>query len=725
MVPAPLPVATTLQNRYRIVRPIGQGGFGITYLAEDLLRRDRCVVKELAPHGASRLEDGQLRLGDLGTATALRLRRQFLQEAETLRGISTAGILPVRDAFMELGTAYYVSSYVEGALSLDRLVARDGRLTEVQACSLLEQALDALEALHAKGLLHRDLKPSNILVSPNGRLYLIDFGSARVWHADLVVEHTVQFTPGYAPIEQMSERARRGPATDLYGLCASIYWALTGERPPPATDRAAGVPLRPLAAYRPDVSATLGAALEAGLRLRYDDRPADVTAFRALLGRHQEPDPAATLAELDRRRGALQRLRPGKRECPSCGGLLVEATPLRKGVCPVCRQGRLAMRDLPERLCAVCRTGVLREVDNARPLHWCPNCRVHPLRQAARFGRGRPLALSCPACGDEFAEAVGLVSRKSTGEAATWDEWRQRSGRARVCWVCDACRAQFDGLGDGRRRLVHPEAGKWRVLYPDEWARVAAGLDPGAGNMACSGCEAEFHAETDSITPLGARDDPYGFLSRYQGRLIELARVPWLAAGKTRGGPGLVCQTCWTELDRDRDLWLLVATSHPVLGRHAEQTDSIEGWRRRALELPEAGQEHLLDQALAEALREAYRAGVAPLDSRTPALLWSSPATRFEAAGADLVPKGSGQLTITLNEITHGGALRKLRTPMAGVEAFEEHDGLLRVRHEAGDLWFEPGEIELSAKLESGRVSVVIGLDDLLARLSRAGASNG
>src|ERR1019366_7111585 len=120
---------------------------------------------------------------------------------------------------------------------------------------------------------HRDIKPSNILVGADGAVYVIDFGAAREWHADSTVTHTVQHTPGYAPPEQLSERARRGPATDLYAVCATLFVMLAGVAPPSASDRAAGIPLPSLLSIRPELDPIIVRAIEAGLMLAYAGRP--------------------------------------------------------------------------------------------------------------------------------------------------------------------------------------------------------------------------------------------------------------------------------------------------------------------------------------------------------------------------------------------------------------------------------------------------------------------
>ena len=221
-------------ERFEIVETLGRGGFGIVYLATDKVRDDKVVIKELAPSGVRREEDGLLDLG----ANGPRLRQSVLDEARMISKVNLRGTLHVRATFSELGTAYYVSEHVPDARTLDLILREEGPLPIDGALDIFFQVLETLEGVHRKGILHRDIKPSNILVNGKGEAVLIDFGSAREWHGDADSTHTVQFTPGYAPPEQMSQRARRGPATDLYALCATLYDSVTGEPPASATESA-------------------------------------------------------------------------------------------------------------------------------------------------------------------------------------------------------------------------------------------------------------------------------------------------------------------------------------------------------------------------------------------------------------------------------------------------------------------------------------------------------
>ena len=124
-----------------------------------------------------------------------------------------------------------------GGETLKQRIEREGVMNEKMAMSLITQLLDAVEEVHSKGMLHKDLKPDNVLITPEERLVLIDFGSAREFIEGKTTSQTAILTPGYAPIEQYSVRAKRGPYTDIYALGATLYFLLTGEKPIPATDR--------------------------------------------------------------------------------------------------------------------------------------------------------------------------------------------------------------------------------------------------------------------------------------------------------------------------------------------------------------------------------------------------------------------------------------------------------------------------------------------------------
>jgi serine/threonine protein kinase len=237
MSPHQLAPGHQLYNRYSIQKVLGQGGFGITYLAYDQKLEQEVCIKELFVSGNS-TRGANMTVQSQGNSdfSFSDFVDRFLQEARQLARFQHPNIVRVIDIFQENDTAYTVMEFVNGETLKER-VQRTGAMEEKEAMQLINQLLDAVEAVHAKGMLHRDIKPENILISPEGRVVLIDFGSAREFAEGKTTHQTAMITPGYAPPEQYSERAKRGPFTDIYALGATMYYLLTGEKPIASTDR--------------------------------------------------------------------------------------------------------------------------------------------------------------------------------------------------------------------------------------------------------------------------------------------------------------------------------------------------------------------------------------------------------------------------------------------------------------------------------------------------------
>ena len=274
-----LPAGYLLSGRYSIQRSLGQGGFGITYLAYDTKLEIEVCVKELFVKGSTVRMDGErLASQDLEVGVFDGWRRRFLSEARSLARYDHANIVRVMDLFEGNGTAYMVMEYVRG-MSLKQRLSAGGSMAEVDALAIMGSLLDAVELVHASGQLHRDIKPDNVLLTDSGRVVLIDFGAARDFSEGGSDTHSVQLTPGYAPPEQYSTRARRGPFTDVYALGATMYFLLTGEKPLAATDRH----LEELPSPRSlngEVSEGVSEAVMRALALRPEDRYATVEALR-------------------------------------------------------------------------------------------------------------------------------------------------------------------------------------------------------------------------------------------------------------------------------------------------------------------------------------------------------------------------------------------------------------------------------------------------------------
>ncbi|MCA0242623.1 MAG: serine/threonine protein kinase [Proteobacteria bacterium] len=242
-----------LLHEYRVERMLGQGGFGITYLATDVNLDAQVAIKEYLPEEiAFRAADRSV----LPNASQHRERyhqglENFLTEARTLASFRHPHIVRVARFFEAHDTAYMVMEYVRGRSFKTwwlRQKPQDfepghGERLLVQR---MKPLLDGLAVVHAAGYLHRDIKPDNIQVrSEDGRLVLLDFGSAGQTVA-LADQDAVVVTPGYAPLEQYGI-GEQGAWTDLYALAATLYWAVAGRKPPDAESRAGGLALQPAA----------------------------------------------------------------------------------------------------------------------------------------------------------------------------------------------------------------------------------------------------------------------------------------------------------------------------------------------------------------------------------------------------------------------------------------------------------------------------------------------
>lgn len=228
-----------LQNgKYRIESILGQGGFGITYLATLTFLDKKVAIKEFFLSGYCVRQTGQNTITpqSLPLEKYAGFKEKFLDEARIISQFDHSSIVKVTDIFEENNTAYFVMEYIEGE-TLAQIIRRKGKLTENEAINYIIQAANALQIVHDKGILHRDIKPENIIITTQGVAKLIDFGTAREFTQDKTIAQTSIVTAGYAPIEQYSDRHKRGSYTDIYALGATLYACLTGKDPIPPTDR--------------------------------------------------------------------------------------------------------------------------------------------------------------------------------------------------------------------------------------------------------------------------------------------------------------------------------------------------------------------------------------------------------------------------------------------------------------------------------------------------------
>ena len=288
---AHLPKGVRLNNgNYAVGEVLGQGGFGITYKGGDLNLRRYVAIKEFFPQGCARQDSTVQPGGTLSAADYAGVKAKFIEEARTLARFSDPGIVRVFGVFEENNTAYMVMEFLEGS-TLSKRMAEKTVLDEAEAVSIAEKVGGALKVVHDAGIIHRDLKPDNICLTKDGRVVLIDFGTARAFASGKTVKQTTMLTPGYAPLEQYGQQARFGAYTDIYALAATLYHAVTGQVPPQATDRAAGVELKAPRELNPKLSKTFSDAIVWAMQVKASERPQNVGAFLDAIKRQ----PAAPL----------------------------------------------------------------------------------------------------------------------------------------------------------------------------------------------------------------------------------------------------------------------------------------------------------------------------------------------------------------------------------------------------------------------------------------------
>ncbi len=237
--PLALPEGTILAGQYTIEKVLGQGGFGITYKAKDYKTNQSVAVKEFFPDTlAYREMTTVISYPGERTDSFVYGKESFLQEAQTLaQFIGNENIVRVYTYFEENGTAYFVMDYIERKSFDVYLKEKGGRITVEEAKNILIPVMDALGAVHSKGIVHRDVTPDNIYITNEGKIMLLDFGAARYSLGDKSRSLDVILKHGFAPKEQYTRRGKQGPFTDIYSLGATFYFAITGKRPPDSVDR--------------------------------------------------------------------------------------------------------------------------------------------------------------------------------------------------------------------------------------------------------------------------------------------------------------------------------------------------------------------------------------------------------------------------------------------------------------------------------------------------------
>lgn len=230
-------------DTYRIERVLGQGGFGITYLAVHVRLKKKVAIKEFFPKAFCDRDSDTSHVRTASAANSVtveKLRNKFIKEAEHIAEMDSPYIVRITDVFEENHTAYYVMDYIDGR-SLADIVRNDGPLPVGQAVEYITKIGDALTYIHSKRMNHLDVKPANIMVrSKDNAPILIDFGLSKQYDSEGNQTSTtpVGISHGYAPIEQYRDGGVKefSPQTDLYSLAATLYYLLSGVVPPHSTN---------------------------------------------------------------------------------------------------------------------------------------------------------------------------------------------------------------------------------------------------------------------------------------------------------------------------------------------------------------------------------------------------------------------------------------------------------------------------------------------------------
>ena len=299
-----LPPGTVLRE-WRLEDVLGVGGFGIVYRGRGIYFDELVAIKEYFPSSISErdAEDTVVPIdSDAEEVHALGLKK-FVEEAKLLWNLSTPtrhpNIVNVRSLFEVHGTAYMVMDFEDGN-SLSRLLKQGTRFNERSLLDMIRPIAEGLDRAHRVGVLHRDIKPPNILINPDGRPVLIDFGSARFEAAEATSTSVTFHTPPYAAIEQYVKTYPQGPWTDIYALGVVLYECVAGEKPPEVLERLHGEQGRPLAeGHWPGYSPRFLAAIDSAMTIRPDDRPRSIAAWLEQFDSDPKKRTASTIVEID------------------------------------------------------------------------------------------------------------------------------------------------------------------------------------------------------------------------------------------------------------------------------------------------------------------------------------------------------------------------------------------------------------------------------------------
>lgn len=293
--PYALPAGTILRGKYVLGLPLGQGGFGITYIGWEVAAGRKVAIKEYFPTGqvSRSQEKGRTELIWYSTEQANFAQHDgmdaFLREARKMEKVSKIPqVVSILEVFEENATAYIVMDYIQGENLKDR-IQRTGPMSWEEAEKIFLPVAKAMAQVHKAGLIHRDLSPDNLIIQPDGTVRILDLGAAKDLSINTGVSSMQVAKNGFSPPEQYTQQGGSGTWTDVYALAATMYFAVTGKLPPSAMDRLTEDALQwdnPQIAALPENAAI---AMQKAMVLFRNNRTQTMEAFIEGLGGRQEP----------------------------------------------------------------------------------------------------------------------------------------------------------------------------------------------------------------------------------------------------------------------------------------------------------------------------------------------------------------------------------------------------------------------------------------------------